>query len=360
MKACGKGEEVVHLSNIDSEYLHTLRSSTEATLREAIGDVLDVAILDAPNQTNVGDSLIWAGEIAYLRRMGLRLRYVSDIKNYDPLALRRAMPSGVVLLHGGGNFGDLWLGHQEHRERIAQDLPDYRLVQLSQSIFFASPERAQKANQIIGNHPDFHLLLRDSLSIERATKLLPDLNPVYCYDMALGYEPPAVKRATTEGSLLIIARNDKEGVSGLHNVGSNWVKGISAEITDWHSEGVLAFRWQVSRRAMKLQHFLVRLRRRLKWTPTFPQWAVQRLIASLNEINITGALRMYSSARFVVVDRLHAHVLAILLGIDHVALDNNYQKIGAVFQDYTGKFTTARYATDTQVAKKLVEELVAR
>ena len=359
-KFAAKGEEVVHLSNIDSEYLRTLRDSTEATLRAAIGETLDVAILDAPNQTNVGDSLIWAGEIAYLRRMGLRLRYVSDLKNYDPVELRRVMPAGVVLLHGGGNFGDLWLGHQEHRERIAQDLPDYRLVQLPQSVFFASPERAQKANQIIGNHPDFHLLLRDSLSIERATELLPALNPVYCYDMALGYEPPAVKRSAARDSLLIIARNDKEGVSGLHTVGRDWVEGISAEITDWHSEGVLAFQWQAARRTMKLQHFLVRVRRRLKWTPIFPQWVVRRLIASLNAINITGAQRMYSSARFVVVDRLHAHVLAILLGIEHVALDNNYQKIGAVFQDYTGKFTTARYATDTDAAKMLVDELVAR
>ncbi|SDT33868.1 polysaccharide pyruvyl transferase family protein [Microterricola viridarii] len=347
------------LSESDSQYLHGLRDATEQTLRRAIGNAVDVALLDAPNQTNVGDSLIWAGEMAYLRRMGFRLRYVADMRTYDPAELRRAMPSGVVLLHGGGNFGDLWLGHQNHRERIAKDLPDYRLVQLPQSIYFGSPERAVQADAIIGAHPDFHLLLRDSLSIERASNLLPSLTPIFCHDMALGYEPPATTRTPSRPSLLIIARQDKEAMSGLHEVGDDWIPRLSVTSTDWHSKGWLAIRWQIARRAMKLQHRLVRYRRRLKFVPTLPQWFVQSLIASLNDINIAGALRLYSSAQVVVVDRLHAHVLAVLLGMNHVALDNNYRKIGAVFEDYTGRFTTARYATDTESARQYVEELTA-
>lgn len=348
----------MQLTDLDSQYLASLRSSTEATLRDAIGDFVDVALLDAPNQTNVGDTLIWSGEMAYLQSLGLRLRYVADLNTYDPEELRRAMPTGVVLLHGGGNFGDLWMGHQNHREQIAQDLPDYRLVQLSQSIFFASEDRARQADAIIGAHPDFRLLLRDRLSIERATELLPSLTPIYCYDMALGYEPPVSTPATGE-SLLVIARQDKEAASGLHTIGDDWIPGLSIRKTDWHSEGWLAVRWRLARAAMKLEHRLVSYRRRLPWIPTYPQWLVQRLLVSLNEINIAGALRMYSSASVIVVDRLHAHVLALLLGIDHVALDNNYRKIGAVFEEYTGKFSTAKYATSTDQAREYVKEMIS-
>lgn len=347
------------LSDIDSDYLLGLRAAAEETLREAIGDTVNVALLDAPNQINVGDSLIWAGEMAYLRRMGLRVRYMADQKTYDPAALRRAMPNGVVLLNGGGNFGDLWTGHQNHRERIAQDLPDYRLVQLPQSIHFDSPERASQADMILGAHPDFRVLLRDTQSIARASKLLPSLTTTFCSDMALGFDPPDGSRAPADGSLLIIARQDKEALSGLYAVGDNWVPGLKTTITDWHSEGVLAVRWQLARRAMKIQHRLVRYHRRLSWIPTYPQWAVKKLIASLNYTNIAGALQLYSSASLVVVDRLHAHVLAVLLGIDHVVLDNNYHKIKAVFDEYTGKFTTARYATDITVARGYVEDLTA-
>jgi exopolysaccharide biosynthesis predicted pyruvyltransferase EpsI len=354
-----KKEESVLLSDIDAEYLRGLRASAELALRGAIGEAVDVALLDAPNQVNVGDSLIWAGEMAYLRRMGLRVRYMADQKSYDPAALRRAMPSGVVLLQGGGNFGDLWTGHQNHRERIAQDLPDYRLVQLPQSVQFQSEERAAQANAILGAHPDFHLLLRDTQSMARAAKLLPSLKQVFCSDMALGYDPPAGTRSSSDGSLLIIARQDKEALSGLYAVGENWIPGIKTRITDWHREGWVAVRFNLARRAIRIHHRLVRYHRRLSVIPTFPQWAVRRLVASLNYTNISGALGMYSSAGLVVVDRLHAHVLAILLGIDHVVLDNNYHKIKAVFDEYTGKFTTARYATDIEVARGYVEDLAA-
>jgi exopolysaccharide biosynthesis predicted pyruvyltransferase EpsI len=355
-----KGDGTVLLSDVDSEYLRGLRVATEETLRAAVGVATEVALLDAPNQTNVGDSLIWAGEIAYLRSMGLTLRYISDLNTYDPAELRRVMPSGVILLHGGGNFGDLWLGHQNHREQITKDFPDYRLVQLPQSIYFASQERAQQANRIIGAHPDFQLLLRDSLSIGRADELLPNLHSTFCYDMALGYVPPIAKETPVSQLLLIIARKDKEAASGLHTVGDDWIPELKTVNTDWHSEGWLSVKWNLARRAMKLQHRLVRYRRRVRWVPTYPQWIVQRLIASLNDINISGALRMYGSAKLVVVDRLHAHVLAILLGINHVALDNNYQKIGAVFHDYTGEFATANYATDISGARDYVKELIAR
>jgi pyruvyl transferase EpsO len=327
-------------------------------LRSVIGDGVDVALLDVPNQTNVGDSLIWAGEVAYLKSMGLKVRYISDIFTFDPEELRRKMPTGVVLLHGGGNFGDLWIGHQRHREEIVSELTEYRIVQLPQSIYFESPERAAQADQVLGKHTDFHLLLRDELSIERAKAQLPSLHPVFCYDMALGYTPPASKRAP-KGSLLIIARKDKEAQSGLAAVREDWIPGLAIRSTDWHSEGWLAAKYRFARKIMGLQRRLVRRHKRQRWVPTLPQWAVSRLIVALNEINIAGALGWYSMADLVVVDRLHAHVLALLLGMDHVVLDNNYRKIGAVFDGYTGQFSTANYVADIAAARSRVRQLAA-
>ncbi|WP_368498784.1 polysaccharide pyruvyl transferase family protein [Herbiconiux sp. A18JL235] len=348
------------LSQIDSQYLSELRDSTQLTLRAAIGDASDVAILDAPNQTNVGDSLIWAGELAYLRRMGLRLRYVADIKTFDAGRLRRVMPRGVVLLHGGGNFGDLWVGHQMHREKVVRELPDYRIVQLPQSVYFKSKERAETANSILGQHPDFHLLLRDPLSLERAAELLPALSTEFCYDMALGYQPPEPPHPPRPKSILIIAREDREAASGLSSVTQDWIQGAEITSTDWHSEGWLATKYRLARACMHLQRTLARANRKLRVTPVLPQVIERSLIKSLNQINIDGALKWYASASIVVVDRLHAHVLALLLGLDHVALDNNYRKIGAVFDLYTGKFSTARYATDTDTARHIVQTWVGR
>ena len=37
-------------------------------------------------------------------------------------------------------------------------------------------------------------------------------------------------------------------------------------------------------------------------------------------------------------------MLSVLLDIDHVLVDNNYGKLRAVYQDYSGGFSRAHYA----------------
>ncbi len=349
------------LNGSDAERLAEVRERTRSALRAVIGEARDVAILDAPNQRNVGDSLIWEGELAYLEQLGLRIRYVSDLNGFDAADLRRRLPrDGIVLLHGGGNFGDLWIGHQEHREKVAAELTDYRMVQLSQSIFFADAERAATANRIIGQHPDFHLLIRDNLSMERAAKLLPAISRTYCPDMALGYDArfsEGVRRSPSE--VLVIARADRESASGLSRVAGDWIAPYPLHVTDWGLHRADPLGWRLARAVLKVQRRLVAARRRLPVkTPTLPQALVQRAILVVNRSNVESAVVLYASARAVVVDRLHAHVLALLLGIGHVMLDNNYRKLGAVFDDYTGVFSTASYVTDLDEARSRVYSIV--
>ena len=34
------------------------------------------------------------------------------------------MPEGPIFIHGGGNFGDMWVAHQDFRERVLERFPD--------------------------------------------------------------------------------------------------------------------------------------------------------------------------------------------------------------------------------------------
>lgn len=350
-------------SEHDSVQLTTLRSQTESVLREAIGDASDVAILDAPNQRNVGDSLIWEGELEYLRRIGKRIRYVSDLNGFDAQVLRRRLSmGGVVLLHGGGNFGDLWLGHQAHRERVVSELTDFKIVQLSQSIYFENESRAATANEVLSRHPDFVALIRDSLSVERARTILPDVRVVFCPDMALGFEPsPLQAGESSERSVLVIARADREAASGLHEIPDDWASPAQMNVTDWGHHARDTLPWRIARRVAWFQHKLAGARRRLPIpVPALPQKIHQWAISTINHENVQSALKLYSSADVIVVDRLHAHVLAALLGIEHVLLDNNYRKLGGVYDDYSGMFISARYCTSLINAQVEVKRLVEK
>lgn len=341
----------------DADHLASLRAQTETVLREAIGDHKDVALLDAPALVNVGDSLIWAGQLAYMKRLGYRVRYISDMQSFDERRLRKALPDGgAVLFRGGGNFGDVWVGHQEHRERVSTLLRDYRIVQLTQSVLFHDADRAKEANEVLGALPDFKLLVRDELSLQRASEHLPDVERTACLDMAIGWDPepdPTVD-ANMERAV-VIAREDREGASGLARAARSWQSPYEVLVTDWGQHVAVPQKWHRTREQLRLNRKMVAAKRKISpIVPALSQAGVERRIAYLNDWNVSSAVDLFRTARGIAVDRLHAHVIAARLGIPHVVLDNDHGKISAVFHAYTGQFSSAHYATTTEDAHALL------
>ncbi len=101
----------------------------EAAIHDCLKDHVPagepLAILDFPDIRNCGDSAIWLGEMAYLAaRHGKRPAYVSRLDDFSARQLERAMPSGPIFIHGGGNFGDIFAGYAAKR----MGLPIERLV----------------------------------------------------------------------------------------------------------------------------------------------------------------------------------------------------------------------------------------
>lgn len=140
------------------------------------------ALLDFPAHSNVGDSAIWLGESVWLRRHRARVVYACDVETYSPGTLAARLGGGTILLHGGGNLGDLWEQHQRFRETVIRDFPDNPIVQLPQTIHFRDAERIVAAQRAFNAHRDLTLLCRDepSLAFARAhfmgrSMLCPDM-----------------------------------------------------------------------------------------------------------------------------------------------------------------------------------------
>ena len=86
-----------------------LSKKVDEVLRPLLPPGTPCALLDFPNHSNVGDSAIWLGERAWLRRHGLDVVYACDVNTYSREQLAARIGQGVLLLHGGGNLGDLWV-----------------------------------------------------------------------------------------------------------------------------------------------------------------------------------------------------------------------------------------------------------
>ena len=310
-----------------------LENRALAVLRRVLAGAGQVALLDFPAHTNAGDSLIYLGQDRLLRAAGCSVGYVADTRTYDPAVLRRRVPHGPILLQGGGNLGDRWLPTQEFRERVVADFPERPIVQLPQSIDFTDPVRQRRAGEIFARHPDLLLLMRDHRSLDRARAAFPGNRVEFCPDLAVGVGR-LPRPSTPDHDVVMLLREDSERAAAHRYA---LPPGTTVLRADWGFRGWSRARWSllmapsaVSRRAAPLR--------------AGAQGLVERSFDELARFSVDAASALLSRGRIVVTDRLHATVLAALMGIPVIALDNANGKISAAHAAYLHRWPEIRFA----------------
>lgn len=316
-------------------------------LKEVIGQFVKIgtqyALIDFPDHSNVGDSAIWLGEIKLLKELtGNAPKYVSTVESFDFDALNEALPAGPILIQGGGNFGGIWRTHQDFREMILTKFKDRLVVQLPQSIKFQSETSISLCANIIAAHPNFHLLVRDLPSLNFAkqhfacdTQLVPDS----------AFAIQGIARPTEPVSkIFMLMRTDSERAE----YDESPLRKSGGVIDDWLSEPRSFYR-QAKIRSMIKSVLSGAWNENSKRLALFQQLAESRLNR--------GLLLLCSSER-VITDRLHAHILSVLLDIPHVALDNNYGKVSGYINAWTIAYPNVKTATTAQDALDKLSKLV--
>jgi pyruvyl transferase EpsO len=311
-----------------------------APVRHALID-RPFSLIDFPDHGNVGDSAIWQGEMIWLRRAIGRIPSYICRQEPDWPELERV--GGPILLHGGGNFGDIWPQHQGLREAVLVRYPRRPVVQMPQSIHYGDRAAINRTAKIIAQHGAFTLLVRDERSLELARERF-DCTVALCPDMAFCMGP--LSRPTPAARpVLMLLRSDKEKVDTSFDpssIPSAW------RVADWLDDA-------------PGMHSVVK---RMTWAQALGTFRPRELAKAPREIryleNLAKArlqrgLAMLSEARFVITDRLHVHILCTLLGIPHVALDNSYGKIAGFAAAFQTLWDGAYQATDLQQALQIAE-----
>jgi len=283
-----------------------LRNRLLQTMAEIIPRGSRVALLDFPDHTNVGDSAIWLGELVTLRHLESKICYVATRMTYQAERLRRALgPDGIVLLHGGGNFGDLWPRHQDHREQVVRELREYPIVQLPQSICFQDRGRLDEARRILRAHDRFTVVVRDNDSLTVARAML-ELPAVLCPDSAFALG--AIERPHGPVQPVVwLSRDDHEGPAAPVSAGENVIR------EDWIQEpSTLLLR--AATMVRRLPH---------------PQALTRRIFQAQVEARVARGCALISRGAALVTNRLHGMILSILMGIPPFVYDTRQGKIGA-------------------------------
>ena len=276
------------------------------------------ALIGFPNHANVGDSAIWLGELDYLSSRGVNVNYVCDFKNYNRHILNRCHPDGLILIHGGGNLGDLWKNQQQLRETVLNDFPHRTVIQLPQSIHFTKHENAVRAASIIRAHRDFILLVRDHSSFVFAKRYFKCPTHL-CPDMAFFISPARRQKLPVEADnhTILLIRTDKEAATPA----------VQFQITDFQPLDWPKDIWTRGSALYKLTN-------RIESIPCAVLWRLAQQIrckeaSKMAAMRLARGLVFLAGAERIVTDRLHGVILALLIGRKVFAFDNTYGKVSS-------------------------------
>jgi pyruvyl transferase EpsO len=138
--------------------------------------------------------------------------------------------------------------------------------------------------------------------------------------LALGPQQPPAK---ARHKLFLLLRTDKEKAD--HNP----LPAFPAEAitSDWLDESA-DFKWL--RRLSICRASLAKPAR--SFDRNYQRGRYYRALAAHR---LARALGVLASGRMIITDRLHGHILCLLLGIPHIVFDNNYGKLGRFIETWT-------------------------
>ncbi|NCS04029.1 MAG: polysaccharide polymerase [Microcystis aeruginosa G13-11] len=354
--------------------------STPQDVKDALHQSLSVlrsleecALLDYPNHSNLGDHLIWLGDIFYLSKTAkIKIKYTAHANIFSEDDLERKAGKSPIIFHGGGNLGDLWAKYQNFREKIIARYHDRPIFILPQSIYFKSQENLQKTAKIFNSHPDLTIFVRDDYSYAIAGEHFGNCRIIKAPDMAFEMvNLPALPNITaTKNSILYIDRVDTERNSAfsaskleipdlvvedwislqwMNKLPEKWVyiPGLARLIREGWQRGLATPNQWLSRQKWQLFH---------PWASVFKDIDNPRLHQKSWSLMHSGIYQL-KQYPIVITNRLHVHILCLLLDIPHLVFPGSYYKIKAFYDTWTHQIPIAKLVEDPLQTKVALQEL---
>ncbi len=292
-------------------------------LREALTPLIDAdyVLLDVPYYDNFGDTLIWEGTEIFLKKLPYKCLHKTNTEGYNDEVYADNV---IILLQGGGNFGDLWRYFSEFRMRVIRNNPNNKIIILPQTIHYNDIEVLKSDAAFFSKHNNVTICARDNVSYSIIKNNFT--NPVLLLpDMAFFIDAKKYSRGEQKGKTLFLKRNDQELKSNL------WPSFIprDADVSDWPSPDetfINVLFIKLKKTASRVDKYL------LKGTLTKYRDCYCQLILKRHYLNF--AVRFLDNYEFVYSTRLHVFILSFLLEKNIDIIDNSYGKNSSFYNTW--------------------------
>jgi pyruvyl transferase EpsO len=339
-----------------------------------IPDFKNCALLDYPSYSNIGDHLIWLGSLLYItQHRKAKIDYASSIGDgFSESQFSNCSKEGPILLNGGGNFGDIWPAFQQFRERIIQQYKDRPIVILPQTIYYSSEEALEQSAKILNEHPDLTIFVRDDRSFAIAQQAFFNCKVYKAPDMAFQMVdlPKMDINPSRSEQILYLCRKD---VEMNYNFKPKNIPIENLDVDDW-----ISFNWmsKVPKNWIYIPG-LVRLIREgwQRGLKTPQEWASRQEWQWLhpdssvfNQVHrpelhrkswgyMHSGIYQLQGYNVVITNRLHVHILCLILNIPHIILPGSYYKIPAFYNTWTSQIPWCRLVDNVDEIPNILKEL---
>lgn len=273
-------------------------------------------LLDVPYYTNIGDTLIWQGTKHFLADNKITCLFSASKETFKFPHLSEDV---VILLQGGGNFGDIWIQHQQFRSRVIAYYPNNKIIILPQTVFFSEKANMLSDAEKLGKHENLTIVGRDRVSYDILIKYYHKNNILLLPDMAFCIDPDTLSRQGVKPvkTALFFKRTDKEA-NNLSNFSA--VIPSTAEEHEWPTMEPHILNWK--------ELWEGRIQNRF---PMIYDWYWDKV---MRPYYINLGVRFIGSYKLIYTTRLHGAILSVLLGKSLTFFDNSYGKNSSFYDTW--------------------------
>jgi len=304
------------------------------------GKIDECVYFDLPYHVNIGDTLIWHGTEHFLKRTGIKCLYKASCSTFSKKTMKKitrwrehsSCKKILILLQGGGNFGDLYKSYHDFRKEIIRDYPDNPIIILPQTLFYKDESKIKADVELFEKHKNLTICARDKKSYQIFKDNFKN-EIIQVPDMAFCIPSDELKknRSKQEARGLFLRRSDQE----FNNIDySEFIVEPNVDIRDWPTVEKMN-----TNRFLTL--WLGRASRRIP--VLFSKLTDIYAINFLKTCMIKSGVKFVSRYNKIYTTRLHVAILCTLLEKPYVFFDNSYGKNSTFFETWLNDLEEVKF-----------------
>ena len=181
-----------------------------------------IYFLSTPSHGNIGDQAIAEASVFFFNKYFSEYKiieiYQEDVSKYAYAIKKSITPQDLVIIHGGGNMGNLYVWEEETRRQIIRLFKKNPIISMPQTMSFTNDKlgkkELKKSKRIYNNHPNLKLIARETLSYEIMSKYFNRAEVILNPDIVLFLFNKFEVDNTQRTRIMTCLRSDKESILG--------------------------------------------------------------------------------------------------------------------------------------------------